>query len=151
MKTLSFKIAEIQRAIDGLSKKQENPFFKSKYVDLNQIIDALVPLEVETKISITLPLTNVMGRPAICLRIVDLEEKGEIYETTMMLPDLTDPQKMGSAISYYRRYMLMSFFNLKSEDDDGQLASTPPKKVPTIKELNTKPLSNINEDLDIGF
>lgn len=127
MKTLSYKIAEIQREIDGLSKNKENPFFKSSYVELNQIIDALAPLQKTQNISITLPLSNVLGRPAIKLVIKDLDEGNEILEEVITLPDIQEPQKMGSAITYYRRYMLMSFFNLKAEDDDGQVASTPSK------------------------
>lgn len=117
------KISYIQHTIDGLTKKEDNPFFKSKYVDLNAIIEALRPLELEQKISITLPLTNVNGRPALALHIQDLETEDEI-ETIVTLPDLTDPQKMGSAVTYYKRYALMSYFNLQSlDDDDGNLAS----------------------------
>ena len=121
---LKEKIAFIQQAIDGLSKDEKNPFFKSSYVSLNQVIEALRPMELEQKISITMPLTNVGGRPAIALHIEDLEiEETRGNECVITLPDLTDPQKMGSAITYYRRYMLMSFFNLKAEDDDGNFAS----------------------------
>lgn len=124
---LKEKIAFIQNAIDGLSKKEENPFFKSSYVSLNQIIDALRPLELDMKISITMPLTEINGRPALQICIADLENDNVGAVSTITLPDLTDPQKMGSAISYYRRYMLMSFFNLKAEDDDAELARTKPQ------------------------
>jgi hypothetical protein len=125
-KQLKIKIAFIQSAIDGLSKEGLNPHFKNGYVTLNQVIDALRPLENEQKVSITTPLTNVEGRPAISLVIKSLDND-EVEIDTMTLPDLTDPQKMGSAITYYRRYMLMSYFNLKSEDDDGNSARPAPK------------------------
>jgi hypothetical protein len=133
---LKNKIAFIQSAIDGLSKDKENPFFKSSYVDLNQAIDALRPLEREQKISITMPLTNCEGQPAISLVINDLETD-EVETNVMPLPQLTDPQKIGSAITYYRRYMLMSFFNLKAEDDDGEGARPKPIANPVAK-LNEK-------------
>lgn len=119
---LKQKIASIQHTVEGLSKDANNPFFKSKYVDLNTIIEALRPLEAEQSISITIPLSNVAGRPAIRLVVQDLESD-DMVEDTITLPDITDPQKMGSAITYYRRYMLMSFFNIKAEDDDGNFAS----------------------------
>lgn len=122
---LKEKIAFIQQAIDGLSKDANNPFFKSKYVELNQIIDALRPLELEQKISITMPLATIEGRPAVSLEITDLETD-EIQTSSIVIPDLQDPQKMGSAITYFRRYSLMSFFNLKAEDDDAE--STKPAK-----------------------
>lgn len=124
---LNQKIAFIQNSIDGLSKDGKNTHFKNGYVTLNQVIEALRVLEVEQGISITMPLCTKDGRPAIALRIEDLstEEETEI-ESVMVLPDLQDPQKMGSAITYYRRYMLMSFFNLKSEDDDAEIARPKP-------------------------
>jgi len=144
---LKHKIAKIQFEIDGLSKKEDNPFFKSKYVDLNQIIDAIRPLEVENQISITTPLTNVGGLPAIALCITDLENDAEDISFIVPLPQLTDPQKMGSAITYYRRYMLMSYFNLKAEDDDGNFASKPTP----ARQTNATPPKNketITNDLD---
>ena len=36
-----------------------------------------------------------------------------------MLPVNTDPQKMGSTITYFRRYALVSYFEIQAEDDDG--------------------------------
>lgn len=119
---LKQKIASIQHTVEGLSKEANNPFFKSKYVDLNTIIEALRPLEAEQSISITLPLSNVQGRPALRLVVQDLETD-DVVEDVITLPDIQDPQKMGSIITYYRRYMLMSFFNIKAEDDDGNSGS----------------------------
>jgi len=141
------KIAFIQNTVDGLSKDGKNPHFKNGYVTLNQIIDALRPMEIEQKLSITMPLSHVMGRPSLKLVITDLEIENEDNCITeeITLPDLTDPQKMGSAITYYRRYMLMSFFNLKSEDDDGSLASTKPASKPA---QNKSTEQNKSTDLD---
>jgi hypothetical protein len=54
----------------------------------------------------------------------------------MRLPDILDPQKIGSAITYYRRYTLLSLCSMQSEDDDSNSASDYVK--------NTKPI--ITED-----
>ncbi len=122
--TLNQKIAFIQASIGGLKKEGLNPHFKNTYVNLNQVIEALTPLLTEQNLLLTMPLTNVSSRPAISLTIAETDEENqETIVETMTLPDLQDPQKMGSAITYYRRYMLMSFFNLKAEDDDGNEAS----------------------------
>jgi hypothetical protein len=51
----------------------------------------------------------------------------------MQLPSIQDPQKIGSAITYYRRYTLQSLLSLKAEDDDGNLASNPIVMKPTEK------------------
>ncbi len=138
---LKDKIAFIQHAIDGLSKKEENPFFHSKYVDLNQIIDALRPMELEQKISITMPLSSDGGRPAVGLIIKDLEGD-EVIENFVTIPDLQDPQKMGSAITYFRRYALMSFFNLKAEDDDAEGTKEQPKNKGIVNKPKVDPKSS---------
>ncbi len=122
--TLNQKIAFIQASIGGLKKEGLNPHFKNTYVNLNQVIEALTPLLTEQSLSLTMPLTNVAGQPAISLILTELEGDLDVSEWTIPLPVLQDPQKMGSAITYYRRYMLMSFFNLKAEDDDGNHASS---------------------------
>lgn len=119
---LNQKIAFIQNSIGGLEKSGQNPHFKNRYVELNQIIDALSPLLTEQNLLLTMPLSTCDNRPSIRLQIQELEDDGDVIEYNFPLPDLQDPQKMGSAITYYRRYMLMSFFNFKAEDDDGNEA-----------------------------
>jgi len=57
----------------------------------------------------------------------------------MKLSDQTDPQKLGSEITYYRRYTLQSLLALQAEDDDGNKASRPaPKKAETKLAIPTK-------------
>lgn len=138
--TITQKIALIQSSIGGLKKTGINPHFKNEYVTLNQIIDAVTFPLTEQSLLLTMPLTNIAGRPAIKLRIESTDEAGELIEEIFTLPDLPDPQKMGSAITYYRRYMLMSFFNLKAEDDDGNVASQ--VTTPTVKKNVVSKLSD---------
>src|SRR3990167_9681648 len=118
------KILKIQREIGKLSKDKENPFFHSSYFDLNQILDKLNPLLEKHGLFIIQPLVNIEMRPALRTAIYTSENSGAkwLYESTIPLPDLEDPQKMGSAITYYRRYALQSFFLLQAEDDDGEKA-----------------------------
>jgi hypothetical protein len=53
-----------------------------------------------------------------------ISDNGQVLVTSFMaLPDLTDPQKLGSCITYYRRYSLVSLLALEAEDDDGNTAS----------------------------
>ena len=48
--------------------------------------------------------------------LIDLD--GGSVESSMQLPSIQDPQKIGSAITYYRRYTLQSLLGLQAEDDD---------------------------------
>ena len=68
------------------------------------------------------PLTNIDGKAAIQTILVD-SETGEKIENITPLTENPDPQKMGSAITYFRRYSLQSLLGLQAEDDDGNKAS----------------------------
>ena len=121
------KILKIQSEIGVLSKTETNPFFKSKYLDINGILANLQPLLEKYGLTVIQPLscvgfTSTQGhidntKPA--LRTIIYEGEKEILNQAIPLPDLQDPQKMGSAITYYRRYSLQSLFLLQAEDDDG--------------------------------
>jgi hypothetical protein len=54
----------------------------------------------------------------------------------MQMTVLNDPQKMGSMITYYRRYTLQSLLGLQAEDDDGNAASKAKPTTPAKKWLN---------------
>lgn len=118
------KILKIQTEIGVLSKDKENPFFKSSYFDINQIIAQLLPLLETHKVTVMQPLSNIDSKPA--LRTIVMDGDKIIIDEKISIPENPDPQKMGSAITYYRRYALQSLFLLQAEDDDGNKAK--PKK-----------------------
>ena len=131
------KILKIQTEIGAISKDKKNPFFKSSYFDVNQILEHLLPLLEKHEVVVMQPLTNVNGVPAI-KTLVFVDDK-EVINDTIVLPANPDAQKMGSAITYYRRYALQSLFLLQAEDDDGNKAK--PKadvKKETLDESHAK-------------
>lgn len=127
------KILKIQTEIGVLSKTETNPFFKSKYMDINGLLAQLVPLLAKYGLTVIQPLSNIGSEtPALATEIFD-EEGKKLFSSAVPLPNLQDPQKMGSAITYYRRYALQSLFLLQAEDDDANLAK--PKAKITPKEV----------------
>ena len=118
------KILALQTEIGVLSKTETNPFFKSKYMDINGLLAQLLPLLQKHGLTVVQPLvaTNE-GRPAIETLVYNKEDGKLLIDGYMPLPDLQDPQKMGSAITYYRRYALQSLFLLQAQDDDANHAS----------------------------
>lgn len=133
------KILKIQSEIGVLSKDKENPFFKSSYLDINSLLQQLLPLLEKYKLTVIQPLSvvgflkidgNMTDSVSPALRTIIYDGEKEILNQAMPLPNLQDPQKMGSAITYYRRYALQSLFLLQAEDDDGKKASAK-KKVGT--------------------
>ncbi len=118
------KILKIQSEIGVLSKTETNPFFKSKYMDINGLLAQLIPLLEKHELLVTQPLCEVGGKPALMTEVYDVKGKQSLIKSFMPLPDINDPQKMGSAITYYRRYSLQSLFLLQTQDDDGEGAKT---------------------------
>jgi len=122
--SINEKLFKLQTEIGAIAKDVENPFFKSKYFDINSLIDTLKPYLKANKLLLIQPIEG----ESVTSRIIDVET-GDSYESSMRLPVISDPQKMGSAVTYYRRYTLQSLLALQAEDDDGNSASKASKPV----------------------
>jgi hypothetical protein len=118
MKNLYLKLAEVKREVGKVSKNSKNPHFKNTYADLNALIDAVEPILLEKGLLMLQPIQN--GN--VSTIIIDCESS-ESIESSILLPALSDPQKLGSAITYFRRYTLQSLLSLQAEDDDANKAS----------------------------
>jgi len=141
MKNLYLKLAEVKREVGKVSKNSKNPHFKNTYADLNALIDAVEPILLEKGLLMLQPIQN--GN--VTTIIIDCENN-ESVESSIALPVLTDPQKLGSAITYFRRYTLQSLLSLMAEDDDGNKASAPTKK-PTL----TTDAAMLNAELKVSL
>lgn len=114
------KLLEAKKEIGKISKDSTNPFFKSKYFDVNTILEHVEPILQKNGLLLLQPIEAEWVKT-----IIYDSESGESVSSEMHLPDLSDPQKLGSAITYYRRYTLQSLLGLQAEDDDGNKASKP--------------------------
>jgi len=117
------KLYELKKEIGAISKEETNPYFKSKYFDINGLIKHLDPLLDKHKLILLQPILN----GAVITEIRDLESE-DCITSSLVLPTFDDPQKLGSCITYYRRYTLQSLLGLQAEDDDANKASTPAPK-----------------------
>ena len=113
--------------IKPIVKGETNPFFKSKYFDINSLLLQIEPILHSHGLFLVQPIEN----EKVYSKIYHIES-GEVIESSMTLPGLQDPQKMGSAVTYYRRYTLQSLLALQAEDDDGNAASGSANK-PVLK------------------
>tara|TARA_R100000278_G_scaffold40193_3_gene35419 strand:+ start:5325 stop:5837 length:513 start_codon:yes stop_codon:yes gene_type:complete len=123
------KLFQLQQEIGTISKDASNPFYKSKYFDINSLLKQLQPLLKKYKLLLIQPIEEDM----VYSKIICVEGTGGVI-SGLKLPELNDPQKLGSAITYYRRYTLQSLLALQAEDDDGNVASG---KTQERKWLNT--------------
>ena len=122
------KIARIQDRIGKLTKDTKG--FNYKYFDINQLLERLQPLLREEGLVITQPIID----GSVVTRINDAEEKFAPIESSIKLPENVKPQDLGSAITYYRRYSLVSLLALEAEDDDGAKAMKAPSVHPEVGE-----------------
>lgn len=151
LKTLRQKLFDIQQEIGAIKKDSTNPHFKNTYFDINTLIDVLKPLLKKHELFISQPLTHIEGKTALSTIITDTLNNQEMG-FTVPIPENADPQKMGSTITYFRRYALTSLLLLESTDDDGNHAAghsekpTVAKNVPTgAKSYTPAPKGNQDE------
>jgi len=107
------KLLKVQTEIGAISKDTKNPFYNSKYFDINSLLRQVMPLLQEQELVLIQPIQDGQVKSVI------IDTEGGSVESTMFLPEINDPQKLGSAITYYRRYTLQSLLALQAEDDDG--------------------------------
>lgn len=122
------RILEVKKKIGTLSKNSANPFFKSKYLDLNSLLVHIEPLLIEQGLLLTQPIIDGL----VISRIIDTETGATLLESSLALPNIQDPQKLGSCITYYRRYTLKSLLSIAEDDDDGNGASKGVSELPTF-------------------
>ena len=118
--------AKAQLQIEPASKNATNPHFRSHYADLASIWDACRgPLNTNGLSIVQFPCDGEVGRTGLCTML--LHSSGEfISEVVTTRSQKDDPQGLGSALTYLRRYALAAVVGVTAtEDDDGNAASTP--------------------------
>ena len=120
---LAAALAAAQAEVRNPPKDSVNPHFKSRYADLATVRDAVLPVFTKHKLSV-LQLPCELG-DAPGLTTVLLHESGEWVETSVRLrPVKADPQGVGSALTYMRRYALQALAAVAADDDDDGHAAT---------------------------
>ena len=136
IKQIATALLKAQSEMSNPKKGSTNPYFKSKYADLNSIREAVIPVLNANGISVLQPTFTVDNKNFV--KTILLHESGEFLEslTEIIFVKQNDAQAQGSGISYARRYALQSFVCIGADDDDGEKAKAPPATAPmTKKEL----------------
>lgn len=128
MKEIATALVKAQAEMSNPKKGSTNPFFKSRYADLNSIREAVIPILNNHGIVVLQPLVNLDGKNYV--KTVLMHESGEMLEsfTEIIYNKINDAQAQGSGISYARRYGLQAFVCVGAEDDDAQKAVQQPKQ-----------------------
>lgn len=120
-------LLQAQTEMGDAVKGSANPFFKSKFADLNSVREASIPVLNKNKIGVYQPTVYLDGKAFVETTLI--HESGEwlASETEIVYAKQNDPQGQGSGISYARRYGLQSLLNIGAVDDDGEGAMDRPK------------------------
>ena len=143
-------LAKAQGSIESAKKDADNPFFKTTYADLSAIVAACRPHLSANGLAVT-HLPSSEDGTTVAVTCLLTHASGQWLGCKLTLkPTKTDPQGLGSAITYGRRYTLASIVGVVTSDDDGNAASgnapapenAPPPNRPAPKKPATPPVED---------
>lgn len=140
---LAKALLNVQRQLQPIPKDSENPFTKSWYASLKSVMAACRAALLDNGIWLCQYPVPV-DEPA-CLGLVTKlthAESGQWQSSLAVVPlPKADPQGMGSAMTYLRRYSLTAMLGMVTEDDDGEGAKTGQKSGARAKRATNCPQS----------
>nr|DAT34508.1 MAG TPA: ERF superfamily protein [Caudoviricetes sp.] len=133
--------AKTQQEMKQPLKDANNPFFKSKYVPLENVVEAITESASKNGLSFTqFPSSDEDGNVTVGTLVMHSSGEWIEYDPIKMKPVKNDPQSIGSAITYAKRYALSAIFGITSDqDDDGNEATQTKKQQP--KKVNDPVIS----------
>jgi len=134
------KLWKAKHEIKGVTKGKDNPYFKSKYADLNAILDAVEPILLKYNLIVLQPILE----GCVVTQIIDIET-GEKVESKLLLPIINDPQKQIAGVTYFRRATLQSLLSLQAIDNDGNELRDADKKEKLSEERFSSALNALAE------
>lgn len=125
-KNIIFALCEAKKEFKAVVKEKTNPFFKSKYADLENYLDATEQALCKNGLFIT----QTIGSDGLTTAIRYAYSQDTIT-STIPIRETKTPQELGSQLTYLRRYSYAAILGLASEDDDANESSKTPAKIET--------------------
>ena len=136
---LSKALNKFQAECSGAKKSANNPFFKSKYANLEEVINCAKEPLMTNGLSVSQFPTASEGKCGV--ETILMHSSGEWISSVLLLAcTKQDPQAYGSAITYARRYAYQSVLGIPSEDDDANAATKGKPKSTAVKSTQEKTL-----------
>lgn len=140
---LAAALAKAQAKIQAAKKDSQNPAFKSKYADLASVWDACREALTSNGLSVVQLPTDTAEPGRVALVTTLLHSSGQWISgmvSTRIVKD--DPQGVGSALTYLRRYALSAMVGVAPDDDDGNAASGQAGATPSRASYQAPPQTN---------
>lgn len=128
MKELYKALLKVQSELKPVKRTISNPFYKSKYADLESIVEAVMPL-LSTHGILASQTTRISpnGLAELVTSLIHAETGEKIDSVSPIIcKDASDPQKFIAATTYARRSSLATICGLATQDDDGNTAADKP-------------------------
>ena len=131
-------LAAAQAEMEAPTKGAQNPHFKSRYADLAEVVRVAIP--ALTRHGLTWFSRYDPAGEGCMVSVIAHGPSGSAIECPVpLIVNKRDMQGLGSAMTYARRYGLLSLTGLAPEDDDGNAASKSPPVVERKPEPARKP------------
>lgn len=129
VKELATALSKAQGEVENAKKVSNNPHFKSKYADLATIWDVIrEPLTRNGLSVLQMPCEAPDGKVGLVTHVLHTSGQSISEKYFIGLKDANNPQQVGSALTYMKRYTLLGVAGIASEDDDGEAAVGRPAK-----------------------
>lgn len=113
------KLNEFKKSVGAIKKDSTNPHYKNKYASIESVLDTIEKPLLDAGLGFIQCVEDLN----LITTIYDTESDNILTSKIPLILNKNDMQQLGSAITYARRYGLVSMFGLEQEDDDGNLAS----------------------------
>jgi hypothetical protein len=133
-------LLKFQKEVPTIIKDKNNPFFKSKYSDLSSVINGVQ--ETLTKCELGIIHSIETANEINVLTTILFHSSGESITSRITIPPQNDAQKLGSLITYLKRYSYMAILGVASEEDDDDANGATNKKKDNYKQSNNQSNDN---------
>ena len=146
---ISKAMAKFQAEVKQPFKDANNPFFKSKYVPLENVVESITSIAPKHGISFVQWASNdENGRVGVSTMIMHTSGEYIEFDPVYMNADKNTAQGAGALISYLKRYSLSAVFGITSDqDDDGNHASGNTNKLKQQPKAKPEHIKNLKEKI----
>ena len=134
---LAVALVKAQSELESAKKDSDNPFFKSKYADLASVWDACRDALTKNGLAVVQPFDNDENGGVIVETMLIHSSGQWLMGSLTLRPVKADPQGIGSAITYGRRYSLAAIVGVIQTDDDAEQAMGRNDKTATRRPVPT--------------
>ena len=147
---LAKALINVQRTIQPAVKDATNPFVQNRYATLNSVMDSCREALLGNSIWMTqFPVPAEPGYLGLVTKLTHAES-GQWQSSLAVVPlPKADPQGMGSAMTYARRYALSAMLGIVTDDDDGEDAKMPTKTADPSRRPQNAPLAHKGTPFDV--